>query len=595
MDPLLESVRDQVQFTWPAWLIIAAYMIFTTWLGHRLSGRQATIRDFFLGGRRLPWYAVCGSIIATELSAMTLVVAPAFLWSATGDMSYAVLGVGTILARIVVGYWFVPHYYSEEIYSPYEYIGNRLGERAGRTTSLLFMLGGVLGQGTRVLLTAVVLQVVTGISIFWSIWIVGLVAVLWTWMGGITTVIWTDVIQFGVFLFSSLLMMLIVLWEFPPTGVVSPGLVFNLAWEEGKFHWLNFEFDLTQSYTVWAGLIASTIGGLAAYGTDQMLVQRLFCCRDPREARKAIIWSSAGQIMMVICLLTGVGLWAYYQRSGLPDTPNAWEATQIAENTNRLVPVFIKFRMPWYLGGIMVAGIFAAAISSLDSILAALAQQTLAWTRGRRGEQQGDAREIALSRLYVILWAIVLCGMATVFQMLIVRELSSAEASGTFGSGLLIELALAVVGYTSGGILGFFLLALVPSWRVEGRGLEWAAALSVMTIFAITQHAGWAFTALLAAGAALIAAALGLLPERRAAFTLKLLPFIAGILLLNRVQTDGLRFAWPYGAGGGGEAAAFIRLGWPWFVPLGCLVMVTAAWTLCRRQGGRGAEEPVRG
>ncbi|HPK01774.1 MAG TPA: hypothetical protein PLS90_04895, partial [Candidatus Sumerlaeota bacterium] len=76
MDPLLESVRDQVQFTWPAWLIIAAYMIFTTWLGHRLSGRQATIRDFFLGGRRLPWYAVCGSIIATELSAMTLVVAP---------------------------------------------------------------------------------------------------------------------------------------------------------------------------------------------------------------------------------------------------------------------------------------------------------------------------------------------------------------------------------------------------------------------------------------------------------------------------------------------------------------------------------------
>jgi len=181
-----------VGFTYGSWVIIVLYMIFTTLLGHLLSGKQSTIKDFFLGGRKLPWYAVSGSIIATELSAMTLVGAPAFLWAATGNMQYGVLAIGTITARIIVGFWFVPKYYEEEIYSPYEYIGNQLGMTAQNTTSVLFMIGGMMGQGTRVLLTAIVLQVVTGVPILWSIWIVGAVAVLWTVMGGMTTVIWTD-------------------------------------------------------------------------------------------------------------------------------------------------------------------------------------------------------------------------------------------------------------------------------------------------------------------------------------------------------------------------------------------------------------------
>lgn len=557
--PEIAQFLDVTRFNLGSWGVIVVYILLTTWIGHKLSGKQATIRDFFLGGRKMPWYAVSGSIIATELSAMTLVGAPAFLWAATGNMTYAVLAIGTILARIVVGYVFVPKYYEQEIYSPYEYIGNQLGHHANRVTSFLFMLGGILGQGTRVLLTAVVLQVVTGLNIYACIWVVGIVSVIWTWMGGITTVIWTDVIQFIVFTFSAILTLVIVGMEFHTVdGQSGIGVIIDLASREGKFQVFNWEFDLRMNYTIWAALIASTIGSLAAYGTDQMMVQRCFCCKGPKEARRAIIWSSVSQILMLICLLMGVGLWAYYQRSGLPDTPNAWEAFQINENPNRLVPVFIRFRVHWFFGGLMVAGIFAAAISSLDSILAALAQQTMAWIKKMAGHEHGDASDVRQSRLFVILWAIILCGMASLFHLM------------ADNATLLIELALSVVGYVQGGILGAFLLALIPVARRKAAGLEYAAALSVMTIFAITRHEWWALHALLVACGFILFFAAMYLARKDPWIVLKLLPFLAFILFLKLFKYDA----------GGGEMT-HLTLGWPWYAPLGCLVMVLAATSIC--------------
>ncbi|HNT35034.1 MAG TPA: hypothetical protein PKH07_08560, partial [bacterium] len=291
----------QSQFNWMSWMIILAYVVFTTWLGHKLSGRQATIKDFFLGGRKLPWWAVSGSVIATEISAMTLVGVPAFLWAETGNMAYMVLGIGSVISRVIVGLYFVPAYYEREIYSPYEYIGQKLGTRAQRVTSSLFMIGGSLGQGTRVLLTAMVAHVVTDLNIYTCIWLVGLVAVLWTYIGGIVTVIWTDVIQFFIFLFSALVTLYAVGAVLMQNGI-SVGEMINAAHSAGKFHWLNFSWDFRQNYTIWAAVIASSIGGLNAYGVDQMMVQRCFCCKGPKEARKAIIWSSIGQLIMIICL-----------------------------------------------------------------------------------------------------------------------------------------------------------------------------------------------------------------------------------------------------------------------------------------------------
>ncbi len=568
-----------------SWLVIAVYMIFTTWLGKKLAGRQATIRDFFLGGRKLPWYAICGSIVATELSAITLVGAPAFLWAETGNMTYAILGIGTIFARIIVGFWFVPRYYEEEIYSPYEYIGKRLGERARRVTSLLFMVGGMMGQGVRVLLAAIVLNLVLsyganvspGASVHISIWIVGVFAILWTYLGGIRTVIWTDVIQFLIFTLSAALTLVVVVSQFhTATGEGGIGTILHLASEAGKLKWLDFSLDPRKEYTILTGLVASTLAGLAAYGTDQMMVQRMFCCRGPREARRAIIASSVSQVLMLICLFVGVALWAIYVKGNLTGAKD--EIKLINDNNDNLLPVFIKHHVNWFFGGVMVAGIFAAAISTLESILAALAQQTLETldrfgaVRLVHGDARSESRAIGLSRLFVVFWGVVLCSMASMFQVF--RSHS--------GGGLLIVLALTVVGYTAGGILGTFIMALVPWLRRSAAGMEWSAALSILTIFALRYHkpaevfgsAGinWTLWVILAVGAILCLSSIVFLP-RKVAAPVTIAALIGLIVFLNQYQAVFYDSPVP----------APLTLSFPWLAPVGAFVMIVASQFICER------------
>ena len=563
--PLPEAVASGAQalFDERSWAIIALYMVATTILGRLLSHRQKTIRDFYLGGRRLPWPAVTGSIIATELSAMTLVGVPALLWADEGNMTYASLAFGTILARILVGWFILPRYYEKEFYSPYQYIGDRLGPRANRLTSTLFMIGGILGQGTRVLLTAIVLEVVTGLNIYASIWIVGAAAVVWTAMGGIVTVIWTDVIQFFVFTLSALATLVIILIQYEsPTGEGGVAVIWRLAGEAGKLQWFDGTWDLSRNYTIWAAIIGYTISGLFAYGTDQMLVQRCLCCRDRQSARKAIIWSGLSQLLMLLCLFVGVGLWAYYRKNGLPDVPWPEEAAQFERGSDRVLPVFIKYRVPWFLGGLMVAGIFAAAISSLDSILAALSQQTLALLRpptgGEDSSDEDDRKNIAWSRMVILIWAVVLCGMASLFH--------ATMRPG----GLLIELALAVVNFTSGAILGTLLMAMIPWLRRDPRGMEWGAAFSVLSVFAVTRHELWALGVLWIAVSVILYYGLHSPLNRRKWIVPRMIPFIVLLVFLNRYQG-------PYG----GAEPGFIVLGWPWFATLGCSVMLAASLTLC--------------
>src|SRR6185436_14700 len=121
-------------FSWVDWTVLAVYIAGTSWLADRLAGKKQTIRDFFLGGRRLPWQAVCGSIVASEISGVTFVSVPAFAFAEKGNYTYMMFAIGSILARIVIGYVFVPAFYRREIYSPYEFIGRELGPRVDRAT-----------------------------------------------------------------------------------------------------------------------------------------------------------------------------------------------------------------------------------------------------------------------------------------------------------------------------------------------------------------------------------------------------------------------------------------------------------------------------
>src|SRR5262245_10201119 len=197
------------QFTSIDWLVVIGYLVFTSWLGAAMAGRQSSARDFFLGGRKLPWYAVSGSIIASEISALTFVSVPWVVCQPGGNLTYLQLGVfGSLLARIIVGYWLVPEYYRREIYSPFDYMHNQLGGNIRGLTTVLFVIKALLAQSSRIYLAGEVLRVVLADQLGWlsehtrvdeltgAIAIIAVVSIVWTLMGGMRTVIWTDVALF---------------------------------------------------------------------------------------------------------------------------------------------------------------------------------------------------------------------------------------------------------------------------------------------------------------------------------------------------------------------------------------------------------------
>jgi SSS family transporter len=465
----------ETHFTLLDWGVVIGYMLLTTWIGHALSGKNATIRDFFLGGRSLPWWAVSGSMVATEISALTFIAVPGGVFALNGDWTYLQWGIGSIIARVAVGYWLVPLYFKEEIYSPYDYMGSKLGEGVRRLVTGLFSLGAILGQSVRVLVTAIILNTVTGLSMEVCILAIGTFAVIWTLMGGMRTVIWTDVIQFGIFIFGGLLAFGWLVgglgWDSimeinrsaGPDGSIDKMRIFNFTppWNDPNIPLLN--------YTFWIGVIAMPFQNFAAFGTDQLNAQRIFCCGSAKDARKAVIWSSVSLLTTLLMLAVGAGLFAWYHTHGL--TPD--EAAKFAENSNFVFPVWITTVLPPGITGLILAGAFAAAISSLDSVLAALSQTSLsAWYGREKLEKEGDGPlMVRRSRIMVVVWASILSG----FAILLAGGYSQNENKN------LIDLAFGMVAYTYGPLLGILLAAILPGRR-SLNGLIAGVIVSVLIV-----------------------------------------------------------------------------------------------------------------
>ena len=457
-------------FGWIDWGIVALYMVFTTVLGERLSGKQSTIKDFFLGGKSLPWWAVTGSMIATEISALTFIGVPGGVYAAQGDWTYLQWGIGSIIARFAVGYWLVPLYYEKEIYSPYDFMGDRLGEGVRRLVTFLFSLGAVLGASVRVVVTAVILKAVTGLDPLFCIVVIGAFAVLWTFLGGMQTVIWTDVIQFCLFIFGGLLAL--------------GWLVSSLGWGEivalnggfgegGKMRLINGTppwQDPALKYTLWVGLIAMPFQNFAAFGIDQLNTQRMFCCGNAKDARKAMLWSSVSIAITLVMLAVGSGLVAWYQ----VHTPSESLTKAFGEDTNNVFPAWIVTVLPVGLSGLILAGAFAAAISSLDSVLAALSQTSLSILYGRKDledESKGKER-VMQSRIAVCIWGVVLT--------LVTLGLWNAYTNGT--SKDLIGLAFGMVAYTFGPLLGILMAAIFLKGKNLTPGLIVGSCLSIFFV-----------------------------------------------------------------------------------------------------------------
>ena len=444
-----------------------------------LRGKQSTIRDFFMGGHKLPWLAVSGSIVATEISAITFIAVPATVFATGGNFTYLQWGIGSIIARVIVGLFFTKVFYERQIFSPYDYMESRLGKGTRTLTTWFFFMSTVLGQSVRLLVTALILKIVTPVvmlefSLFghditfnlfsfeMCIVIIVLFAMLWTIMGGMTTVIWTEVIQFFIFVGGGILACGVLL------ASISGGLpeFFRVAGEAGKLKLIDLSTDPHAQFTLWTAIIAMPFQNLAAFGTDQLNAQRIFCCKSPQEAGKAVIFSSFSLLITVLMLLVGAGLYVFYYQN----PPSEAELAQFAQRPDAVFPVWATFHLPAGVAGIVLAGAFAAAISSIQATLAALAQTTLSLFYAGKGLENADQKRLVhQSRNMVVVWSVGLIFFALGLE--VIR-----------GRLDLLSLAFGMTSYTYGPLLGTFLLALTPLKRTI-RGAAIGAAISILLVF----------------------------------------------------------------------------------------------------------------
>jgi Na+/proline symporter len=565
-------------FTLLDWSIVLAMLVGTTWFGHALSGPQSTFRDFWLGGRKLPWYAVSASIVATQLSATTFITLPLMVYKT--DFRYIQLAIfGQLIARFLVGYLILPRYYQHEIYSPYEFMARKLGPQVRTTTTVLFCLMAVLTRAARVYLTAVLVELLlkqplqtfeshTGIApIVSSMWLVGLVSMAWTLMGGINTVVWTDVILFIIFFLGAIVSLISVVHHLP--GGLSELL--RVGSEAGKFRLFDADPSPVKLYTIWTAVIAASVEGIAGLGTDQAITQRLLCCRNAVHARWALISSWLGISVPITCMFLGVALFAYYK--AFPMTGEA--LAFFTAKPDRLFPIFILTELPPGLVGFIVAGVLAAAIASLESVQAALSQATLSAfylpRRRRRLEAQGvdpDApseqrRTILISRGLIVVWTAVLCTAAM-----------GVERLGFFYPAIyptLIEMLGTFTGYIGGTLLAGFVLAVLPL-RLDASGYVFAAPISVLSVFCLQWHDTWAQLAMI--GASLLILTFWLLfagPARLLTWrTPVLLVAVSLPFFLSRYGHFGVQ---------NGKLAS---IAWPWFLPIGAAIATTLGVLLAR-------------
>lgn len=508
------------------WVVLVVYLFGSTWLGHSLAGKQSTIRDFFLAGRGLPWPAVGASIIATELSGVTFIGVPAMIFASQGNLTYLQWAIGSIIGRLLVAWFFVPRFYEQEIYSPYDYMARKLGKPVKALATFLFFLGAILGQSVRVLVAAIPLYVVTRLPIEVCIALIGVFALVWTLMGGMRTVIWTDVVQFCVFLLGGTLALIWICAIVPGgwMGIWSTAQEFGRTqlWDTRLFSDGTLMAHL--EFTLWVALLAVPFQNLSVFGVDQMNAQRIFCCRGVREARLALVFSCVGQLITVIMLCVGLALFAYYHYKPMGPAQAAilFPATEkqaarsasekeitpeqrmrtagtvagsnvpLTANRDFIFPMWIVQVLPAGLTGLLLAAIFAAAISSLDSVLSALSQTTLSLIyhpENKKPEELAGLGLVTKARWLVVFWCVVLV-LFTQFMNIFRQDIP------------ILPLAFGMTTYAAGPLLGMMLCAMLiqtnpRAWLglLIGTVISLALVLFIRTdVWVLLQAAGMNIT-----------------------------------------------------------------------------------------------------
>ncbi len=410
--------------------IIALYLVGITLFGLRFRKRHRSLRDYFLAGRDIPWWAISLSIVAAETSTLTIISIPGLAYDT--NFTFLQVVMGYVLGRIVISFVLLPHYFRGDLYTAYELIERRFGRGLRSLTAGLFLLTRTAAEGVRVYAVSIVVAIALGTGEVASIAIITILTLIYTFEGGLAAVIWTDVVQTVIYVGGTLVGLWTIL-HLVPGGWTA---IHAAAASAGKLQLFDFTPSLWIPYTFWAGVIGGTFFTVASHGTDQLIVQRLLAARSERQSLTALVSSGIAILFQFALFLTvGVMLWAYYRvpsaSFGKPD---------------RIYPTFIVSRLPHGISGLLIAAILAAAMSNLSAALNALSSTSIMDFYVRFRPQTDERTRMRLSRLSTFVWALLLFAIAV---------LSLHKV------GRVVEVGLQIASVAYGALLGVFLLGVL--------------------------------------------------------------------------------------------------------------------------------------
>jgi solute:Na+ symporter, SSS family len=476
-------------------IIIFGYLIGIVLFGAWFARKQKTTKDYFLGDRSVPWWAVAASIVATETSTITFISVPGIAFARGGNFQFLQLVFGYLLGRIVIALLFIPSYFRGELMTVYQLLDRRFGGKIKVLAASLFVVMRNIADGIRLLLTAIVLAAVytsfqpaanAETIIIASIVLIGAAMIIFTYFGGMEAVIWVEVIQLGIYIVGAIAAAVIL------TSSIDGGLstAMAMATQYGKFSLFDFSLDFTKTFTFWAGLIGGCFLTMSTHGTDQYLVQRYLCTDRPKRAAAALLTSGAIVLGQFIgFLFIGVLLFAFYHPFTDPAYATAPATAFPFTGGDRVFPDFITRHLPPGLSGLVVAAIFAAAMSSSLNAIAATAMNDLYKPLRPQGT---DKHYLKVSHLLTLLWGVVQIAVA-----LVLRNKNRSA----------LDLALSIASLINGPILGVFLVGVFLRRVSQAPALiGMLASMAAMLYIYFATRIAWTWYVFIGSGITLVVA-----------------------------------------------------------------------------------------
>lgn len=448
-------------------MVILAYLAGVTLFGLHFRARQRTLKGYFLADNTIPWWAISLSVIAAETSTLTIISVPGLAYEE--DFRFLQLIIGYIVGRILVSVILIPQYFRGELVTAYQLIERRFGGTLRSLTAGLFLVTRAAAEGVRVFAVAIVIRIalgglLTGLSdLERDVAAIGIVTVLtlvYTFEGGMAAVIWTDVVQLTIYLTGSLIAAYSIL-HFVPGGWET---IHATASQAGKFRMFDLSWNLSSTYTLWAGVIGGAFFTTASHGTDQLIVQRLLSARNERQAKIALLSSGVAVFFQfAMFLLIGAMLFVFYKLF-----PPAMAFTR----TDMIFPTYVVSRLPHGISGLLISAILAAAMSNLSAALNSLSSTTIVDFYAHIVPLSTEQRRVQLSRFATVGWGVALFGLA-----LLARH-----------GGKVLEMGISIASVAYGSLLGVFLLGVLTK-----RATERGAIVGMLLGFSLNVYL-WLFT-----------------------------------------------------------------------------------------------------